>query len=284
MIINFSVKYDTEGDESVSVRFEEGEDGKLMELPLKDRTGGYCKRTINTEDHPVHKKLRYSIILRNENIKSGEKKLATGNINLKKYKFSVINIIHETTAENISDIKLNKPFCQFKQPERKASKQASSKKATHIFRTSLPMLQDNKFLCLTGSAGKMNLFNKEKPLFFKKNKNNKGELRLNLSKEIFPFEYKIAVFDNYRKSIAEYEPGPNRIIELSPEKKSLTIINADYSSKTHAWKGAGLNIPLFSLRSLRSWGVGDFTDMLLLIDYVAVTGLKLIHGCAIACT
>lgn len=277
MIINFLVRYHTEGDELLSLRFDEGKDNKHMEVPLKEKTGAYCKGIMNSEDHPVHGMFRYSIILHRQNIQSAEKTLATGNINIKKYKASVINIIHETTAGNISNINITKPFCQLKQPERKASKQASSKKATHIFRTSLPLLQDNKFLCLTGSAAKMNSFKKEKPLFFKKNKNNNGELRLNLSKELFPVEYKIAVFDQYKKTITEYEPGPNRIIEHKPEKKSVTIITADHSIETFAWKGAGVNVPLFSLRSQRSIGAGDFTDLLLLIDYAAALGLKLIQ-------
>ena len=277
MIINFLVRYTTEADEILTISFDEGKDNKHTELQLKERTGEYSKGMINTEDHPVQGKVGYRIILHKENIIASEKTLAIGVINIKKYKAGVINITHETIGETGSEINLTKAFSPLKQNERKPSKQASSKKATHIFRTSLPLLQDNKMLCLTGGAEKMNAFNKGKPLFFKRNKNNKGELRLNLSGEDFPVEYKIAVFDRDKKTIAEYEPGPNRIIEQAPEKKSVSIIYANPLFEKYAWKGAGINVPLFSLRSQRSWGTGDFTDMLLLIDYAAAAGFKLIQ-------
>ncbi|MEO8404316.1 MAG: 4-alpha-glucanotransferase [Chitinophagaceae bacterium] len=43
------------------------------------------------------------------------------------------------------------------------------------------------------------------------------------------------------------------------------------------WKGAGIAIPVFSLRSKKSFGVGEFCDIKLLVDWVKDTGLKLIQ-------
>ncbi len=277
MIINFLVRYTTAEDEILSIKFDEGNGDKHMELQLKERFGEFCKGMISTEDHPLQTKSDYQIIVHTESLKSSERIIASGVINLKKYKADVITITHETIGEHFSVLNLTKPFAHLRPNELKPSKHASLKKATHIFRTALPFLQENKILCLTGSAQKMNAFNKDKPLFFKRNKNNKGELRLNLSKEDFPVEYKIAVFDIDKKSIAAYEPGPNRIIENAAEKKSVSIIYAAPEFKDRAWKGAGINVPVFSLRSHRSWGCGDFTDMLLLIDYASASGFRLIQ-------
>jgi len=42
-------------------------------------------------------------------------------------------------------------------------------------------------------------------------------------------------------------------------------------------KGAGLAIPVFSLRSEKGFGVGEFTDIKLLVDWAKLTGLKLVQ-------
>lgn len=42
-------------------------------------------------------------------------------------------------------------------------------------------------------------------------------------------------------------------------------------------RGAGVNIPVFSLRSENSFGIGDFADLELLADWAAEIGLKLIQ-------
>ena len=44
-----------------------------------------------------------------------------------------------------------------------------------------------------------------------------------------------------------------------------------------SWKGAGIAIPVFSLRSNKGFGVGEFTDIMLLVDWAKQTGLKMIQ-------
>ena len=43
------------------------------------------------------------------------------------------------------------------------------------------------------------------------------------------------------------------------------------------WKGAGTAIPVFSLRSDRDFGIGQFTDLKLLVDWAAATGQSIIQ-------
>ena len=43
------------------------------------------------------------------------------------------------------------------------------------------------------------------------------------------------------------------------------------------WRAAGVVIPVFSLRSRRSFGVGDFGDLRRLVDWCVVTGMKAIQ-------
>ena len=277
MLINFYIK--SAGNESVTVRFQEGHDDKEMEIPLTNNAGEYTEGTINSEDHPLLQKFSYSIIVKKQGLIPGEHTLVSGKINLKKYKASVINICYENPATNsFTKLSQTKPFKEvFKQKKTKSAKQASAKRTTHIFKTEYPVLQNKKSVCLTGSGEKMHAFDVKKPLLFKKKKNHKSSIKLDLSKEFFPLEYKIAIYDADAKAIIDYEPGDNHILSHVNEKGTVNIIHLDHYFEKYAWKGAGINIPLFSLRSEKSWGSGDFSDLITLVDYAEITGFKLIQ-------
>ena len=45
----------------------------------------------------------------------------------------------------------------------------------------------------------------------------------------------------------------------------------------HYWRGAGVAVPVFSLRSENSFGVGEFADLKLLAGWGKKVGLKLIQ-------
>jgi len=46
---------------------------------------------------------------------------------------------------------------------------------------------------------------------------------------------------------------------------------------TTTWRGAGIAIPVFSLRSSKSLGVGEFTDINLLVDWAEKVSLSMIQ-------
>lgn len=43
------------------------------------------------------------------------------------------------------------------------------------------------------------------------------------------------------------------------------------------WRGAGTSVPVFSLRTENSFGIGEFTDLTLLVDWAAATGQSIIQ-------
>ncbi len=63
---------------------------------------------------------------------------------------------------------------------------------------------------------------------------------------------------------------------MAPNKH--TIVNDGFVRlPADTWKGAGVAIPVFSLRSENSFGVGEFADLKLLADWAKRAGLKLIQ-------
>ena len=75
-----------------------------------------------------------------------------------------------------------------------------------------------------------------------------------------------------------FEQGDNRIIFDEVKSTKKTIVNDVFVNlPSTTWRGSGVAIPVFSLKTEKSFGVGEFTDMNLLVDWCSNVGLKLIQ-------
>lgn len=84
---------------------------------------------------------------------------------------------------------------------------------------------------------------------------------------------------NDKKSSEAWETGYNRSVEI-PEMKAGSVVSYELSqSFLERWnrKFAGTLVPVFSLRSKKSAGIGDFGDLKSMIDLVAKTGQKVLQ-------
>ena len=86
-------------------------------------------------------------------------------------------------------------------------------------------------------------------------------------------EYKFVV-TTAEGEFLRWERGENRVLPLT-DKLHLTLglrLRDDVQ-----WRGAGVAVPVFSLRSEQSFGVGEFADLQLLGDWCAKTGQRVIQ-------
>ena len=84
---------------------------------------------------------------------------------------------------------------------------------------------------------------------------------------------------NDKKGTEAWETGYNRSVEI-PEMKAGSVVSYELSqSFLERWnrKFAGTLVPVFSLRSKKSAGIGDFGDLKSMIDLVAKTGQKVLQ-------
>ena len=97
-----------------------------------------------------------------------------------------------------------------------------------------------------------------------------------LPRETAGSEYKFIVTDLNGK-FKRYESGENRIIPFA--NTSATIVRGLRlrTSGDELWRGAGVAIPVFSLRSKKSWGVGEFSDLKLMAQWAKQTGMSIIQ-------
>ena len=89
--------------------------------------------------------------------------------------------------------------------------------------------------------------------------------------------YKYAVWDAAAGHALDMEGGENRVVPATADPKTARVFSdEDYRHPT-AWRGAGVALPVFALRSESGLGVGEFTDLKLLTDWAVQTGLQLVQ-------
>ena len=90
-------------------------------------------------------------------------------------------------------------------------------------------------------------------------------------------EYKFIVIDENSGAVIRWEEGENRVLPYFGVQGAAYIIRGLRLRDTATWRGAGVAIPMFSLRSEKSFGVGDFADLKLLADWCVRTGQNIIQ-------
>lgn len=93
-------------------------------------------------------------------------------------------------------------------------------------------------------------------------------------------EYKYGIYDPENQQIIQWEEGENRHLNFNfPSTGGCTVVRTDehFRSATGNWRGAGVAIPVFSLRSENGCGIGEFNDLKLLTDWAVKTGLKVVQ-------
>lgn len=157
------------------------------------------------------------------------------------------------------------------------TKSKSPKNFTHIFRVKAPLVKKNEVVFLSGDAEIAGGWNKEKVLLLAQ-ENEWWTIKLNMPPEAFPFSYKYGLYNTDEKKLVCYENGENRLLQNEPSSKKLSIVHDGFvRMPNNTWHGAGVSIPVFSLRSKNSFGVGEFNDLKLLADWAKKTRLRLIQ-------
>ncbi|HMQ08319.1 MAG TPA: 4-alpha-glucanotransferase [Saprospiraceae bacterium] len=93
-------------------------------------------------------------------------------------------------------------------------------------------------------------------------------------------EYKYVLCDGSNGEIVEWENGLNRTIEVTylSSPGHCIVQNDDHFRHNYKrWRGAGMAIPLFSLRSARGLGIGEYNDLKHAIDFSRNSGLRMVQ-------
>ena len=169
------------------------------------------------------------------------------------------------------------PFKNILLPQVPVMQAATEKTPTHLFKVKAPLLKEGEALCILGNDEKLHNWQTNKPLLLHKD-GDWWSIPLRLDTARFPLAYKYGVYNTRLNAFIEYEGGSNRVCFQPVAENGLVILHDGFINRpNNNWKGAGVSLPVFSLRSENSMGVGEFQDLKLLVDWAKRTGLKLIQ-------
>ena len=150
-----------------------------------------------------------------------------------------------------------------------------------VIQVQAPETKPNQQVALTGNQPCLGNWDPNKALPLSDEKFPLWEILLNADDICYPLEYKFVVLDSETNRLCYWETGENRIIRLSPYNSTSDdrlIINS-YRLRTPelSWKACGTVVPVFSLRSKQSFGIGDIGDLKKLIDWATITNQHVIQ-------
>ena len=94
-------------------------------------------------------------------------------------------------------------------------------------------------------------------------------------------EFKFLVIDEKTGDVVAWEGGENRRLGITPDSKGASVVaGLRFINSLDLWRGAGTAIPVFALRSDDDMGVGDFYDLLPMIDWAQQTNQCISSSCS----
>lgn len=151
--------------------------------------------------------------------------------------------------------------------------------ANHRFSIRVAAVPPGRSLCLTGDDPAMGGWNPQKALRLVEVAANLWEVDLELPADA-GIEYKYGFCDSVSGKLLEYEEGENRLLEAHHlGVGQLTWVQDENYRRDPAsgFRGAGVAIPVFSLRSDEGLGVGEFADLTAFGEWAHGLGMKLVQ-------
>ena len=160
----------------------------------------------------------------------------------------------------------------------KMSDQAEYAKTVRL-KVRAPQLRSFERLALVGGGEALGNWDAWKALPMAEHDSNEWAVSLDAKRLSQTFEFKFVVMNDRDESAPIWENGMNRSVSL-PEIAQGEVVVYELPQAyfpVYPWKGAGTVIPIFSLRSEGSFGVGDFGDLKLMIDWCDKTKQRVLQ-------
>lgn len=142
-----------------------------------------------------------------------------------------------------------------------------------------PQLRYNERLGIIGGGEALGNWEARHALKMAEHESNEWVISLDADTLPQAFEFKFVALREGNETAPLWENGMNRTVglpELAPGEVVVYELTQAYFP-VYPWKGAGTVIPIFSLRSEGSFGVGDFGDLKQMIDWCVKTGQRILQ-------
>jgi 4-alpha-glucanotransferase len=160
------------------------------------------------------------------------------------------------------------------------TKPADPPERTLRIQVRVPKIDPKYKVCILGNQAVLGDWKEEEAVVMNDSAFPLWWVDIDAGKLTFPFQFKYAVYDPDSKRALIWEQGSNRVIRdfVCKSPKSIKIhTDEKFRDPFGHFRGAGVAVPVFSLRTERSGGIGEYPDIIKLVDWAKKTGLKLIQ-------
>jgi 4-alpha-glucanotransferase len=284
MKIQFYIHYNTQPGQKISVTGSCEELGQWKEedaFDLQYAGNGHWRGNLLLKNKP--NKLKYHYLLKEDNGHSlwewGEHRV----IQLKDKKEDIF-LLHDTWHWPGNDEKAlySSAFQKVIMPKNNKyqGKRSNAKKKLE-FRIRVPRIGNQYQICVLGGPHKLGAWDWKRfiPMSFDK---DSGDWRasVDVSKIHGSIAYKYGVVDSRTQEVITLEEGQDRYFMVPvPDMDQYTVVKSDagFRFPLGLWKGAGVSVPVFSLRSDDSFGIGEFRDLIPFIRWSKSVGMKMVQ-------
>ena len=162
--------------------------------------------------------------------------------------------------------------------ERKMSTDESFNRTVRL-KVRAPQLRADERLAIIGGCEVLGNWEAKRAVDMAEHECNEWVVSLNADTLPRTFEFKFVALDDEIDVTPLWETGMNRTVTLPPMEAGDVVVYELQQANfpVYPWKGAGTVIPVFSLRSEGSFGVGDFGDLKLMIDWCDKTRQRVLQ-------
>lgn len=278
MKLTLNINYRTNWGESVYVFGSPrclggGDPAKAVRLEL---IGGE-HWTIDLELPDSTLKFEYSYVVRHEN---GSEKKEWG----RPRQIKIQKGLKEISAyDRWQEIPHDKPFfasCFTDSINKriKPAKASALKPDTAVIRVSAPMVKPHQTLAVVGSTEGLGKWDPDKAVLLNDACFPVWEAVVDRTVFGSDTQYKFVILDKESHEVLGWENGANRIFGVTPTPEAVTIISGlRFDNPLPVYRGAGVAIPVFSVRTEDDFGVGDFIGLKKMIDWAVETGQQFLQ-------
>ncbi len=146
-----------------------------------------------------------------------------------------------------------------------------------LFRLLAPRVPSHLGLCILGSDPALGAWDNTKAVVLSDTDFPTWTGTVKLQKPGEECFYKYAMWDAAAGHALDMEGGANRVVPATQGRTSARVFNDESYRHADTWRGAGVALPVFAMRSTAGLGVGEFSDLKLLADWAVQTGLQLVQ-------
>lgn len=281
MTFDFSIHYNTEYGERIYITGsipELGNNDVSKAIALDYTEGSIWKITVKTA-HLKQKSFTYRYIIKNDN---GGIISEVGSPRKMSTKLNTAEIFLHDSWHGRDDISpmLTTPFTDIFYPAGKENLTTLGKFATEtIIKVTVPAIKKGREVAICGNIPELGSWNPAKAPVMQPVSGSAWVIHLDASKISKDLEFKFITRNTLTKEEAIWEDSANRRISIPLTSKNQTHL-FEYSGAAFALprpKFFGTAIPVFSLKSATSCGIGDFSDLRPFADWVSLTGQNIIQ-------